>query len=58
MDINEDFETLVADIAIDVVNEFVEQGLLKDRYNYQFQTDAIKDAIKDALHRYQANFKY
>ena len=53
MDINEDFETLVADIAIDVVNEFVEQGLLKDQFNYQFQ-----DAIRDTLHSYQANFKY
>ena len=53
MDINEDFEILITDIANDVVNEFVEQGLLKDCYNYQFQ-----DAIRDVLHRFQASFKY
>lgn len=59
MDINENFETLITDIAINVVDELVEQGLVKDCTDTDDWTEFyFQDAIKDALHRYQANFKY
>lgn len=55
MEDNTDFETLIADISIDIVDEFVELGLVKKGID----TECIfQDAVRDVLHRYQASFKY
>ena len=59
MEDNTNFETLIADIAINVVDELVEQGLVKDCTDTDDWTEFdFQDAIRDVLHRYQANFKY
>ena len=54
MEIDLNFDMLITDIAISVVDELITQGLVKD---YADTRNEI-DAVKDALHRYQANFKY
>lgn len=51
-DINEDIDNLITDMSISIVDELVTQGLVKDSTDFGFQ-----DAIKDALFRYEANFK-
>jgi|TARA_R100000482_G_C5120973_1_gene145762 hypothetical protein len=55
MEDNTNFETLIADIYIDIVDEFVELGLIRESVDVE---QYFKDAIRDVLHRYQANFKY
>lgn len=59
MDINENFEDIITDIAISVVDELVEQGLIRDCTDTNDSTEFyFQDAVKDVLHRYQASFKY
>jgi hypothetical protein len=57
-EINEQFENDITDIAISIVDELVEQGLIKDCTNTNDSTEFdFQDAIKDALFRYEAMFK-
>lgn len=59
MEINENFDFLITDIAISVVDELVEQGLVKDCTDTNDETEFyFQDAVKDVLHRYQACFNY
>lgn len=59
MEISEDFDNLITDIAINVVDELVEQGLVKDCTDTNDWTEFyFQDAVKDVLHRYQACFNY
>ncbi len=59
MEIDLNFDELITDIAIGVVDELVSQGLVKDCTDTNDETEFyFQDAVKDALHRYQANFKY
>lgn len=59
MEINENFDTLITDIAINVVDELVEQGLVKNCVDTNDWTEFyFQDAVKDVLHRYQACFNY
>lgn len=52
---NTDFESLIADISLDIVDELVELGLVEENIDTEYN---FQDAIRDVLHRYQANFKY
>ena len=57
-EINEQFENDITDIAISIVDELVEQGLIKDCTDTDDSTEFdFQDAIKDALFRNEAMFK-
>lgn len=57
-EINEQFDNDITDIAISIVDELVEQGLIKDCTDTNDWTEFyFQDAIKDALKRYEAMFK-
>lgn len=59
MEIDVNFDILITDIAINVVDELVEQGLVKDCTDTDDETEFyFQDAVKDVLHRYQACFNY
>ena len=58
MNTNEDFETLIADISINIEDEFIELGIVPDCTDTNDWTEfTFQDAIREVLHRYQANFK-
>lgn len=58
MEDNTDFETMIADIAINIVDEFIELGLVKDCTDTNDWTEFnFQDAIREVLHRYESNFK-